>query len=461
MRPKNVRSKLIRLRLWAGLFALAGVSLSHAAGGFQNVSKTGGATINWDQSLISENIGWTPSVINTSTGPAFKTSPTISVNGKNTVIDVVAKVPRSSAATAAKKLLSALPGVGTVIALADLAKWASSEMAAEDFQIGANGVHQILKKEINITASRCNSTGSLLGGGDLSGLATECGRQILQSYDTTGTTSVVAGPDALPTGGYYTHRYTIQTYKTTGQIWVSGYVDVVQTLIDKWEPVTTQQVADAIAAKSGWPQSDIAKSAMASSLTQALKYADTPIAAETPTVSGPSSVTGTPEISTTTSINPDGTTSTTTVTKTPTHNITYEGNTANYQTTYVTTTNVTNNSTNQTTTTTTTTQEAPAAEKADPTPSECEKNPDIIGCSKYGTAESDTLNKETRVFEITPTVFASSASCPQPLNFTVFGNSYGVSYQPLCDVAVYLKVLFLAIAGVMAAYILADSFRVQ
>lgn len=91
---------------------------------------------------------------------------------------------------------------------------------------------------------------------------------------------------------------------------------------------------------------------------------------------------------------------------------------------------------------------------------DCDKFPASAGCAELGTATPDVLKQVSKPFTVTAVAFASSSSCPAPLSFTVRGSSYSVSYQPLCDRLALLKALFLAIAGVIAAWIVADSFKV-
>lgn len=154
---------------------------------------------------------------------------------------------------------------------------------------------------------------------------------------------------------------------------------------------------------------------------------------------------------------------------------------AKQETTTTTTTNITNTTnsskvtnliTNITNITNTTTNEpiGPPLEdiKNDPQPqpesdprSECEKDPDVIGCAQFGTPTSDDpLKKETSPVTVTAMPFAGSAACPAALNFNVSGHAYAVSYQPMCDKLAILKYLFLAMAGFVAAWVVASTFKV-
>lgn len=174
-----------------------------------------------------------------------------------------------------------------------------------------------------------------------------------------------------------------------------------------------------------------------------------------PSLTGPSSVAG-PSSSSTKQLK-DSTGNVTgnqTVNQSTVYNITYNGNTYNVNSVTTTTTvNPDGTSTVQTDTA------SKPAEKDQAT--DCDKFPSSVGCTDLGNPTSDVLNKKTQAVTVVAATFASSSGCPAPLTFTVATRPYSFSYQPLCDRLALLKVLFLAIAGVLAAYILADSFRVQ
>jgi len=99
--------------------------------------------------------------------------------------------------------------------------------------------------------------------------------------------------------------------------------------------------------------------------------------------------------------------------------------------------------------------------ETDPQTEYCRSNPTSVGCVSLGTAPpSDVYKKTTKAVTVTAAAFASSNGCPVPIPFTYWGHSYSLTYQPLCDSLVYIKGLLLVLAGLTAAYILADSFKV-
>ena len=96
-----------------------------------------------------------------------------------------------------------------------------------------------------------------------------------------------------------------------------------------------------------------------------------------------------------------------------------------------------------------------ASESVDP----CALNPNRIGCMDAGSATADPISKANHDVTVTPVTFLKNSACPTAQTFAVHGLSYSVSYQPLCDRLALLRFLFLAMAGFLAAYVLADSFR--
>jgi hypothetical protein len=171
-----------------------------------------------------------------------------------------------------------------------------------------------------------------------------------------------------------------------------------------------------------------------------------------PTITGPSEILG-PKTETP---NPDGST---TVTQ-PRSRFTISGDTITNTTneTTVTVINVDNSVRSSSTTVVTPTSSTGAPEPAeDP----CIANPERLGCVKLGEpVDSDQLVKETVEVMVTPVDFSTAAACPGPISFNVAGHQYAVEYTPLCEKLAVLKYLFLAMAGFVAAYVVASMFKV-
>jgi hypothetical protein len=251
--------------------------------------------------------------------------------------------------------------------------------------------------------------------------------------------------------------------------------------------INSQEFADKIANKSGWPStSNLAKAtAAAIAAGEVVDVVPRSITgpADSPQTTDSTSTTG--DITTTVkskdsyTYKPSGvpyspTTGTPSVDPGPAYRPTSWSDPGPSVTTaappsVVTTTTVTTSVTNTTTNITDTTikvntpptllpSSTPPIETVDP----CIANPERLGCMVAGDVPPpDSLKQPDVPVVVTPVPFASSASCPAALSFTVFGATHEISYQPMCDQMSILRALMLCLAGVLAAYILADSFRIS
>ena len=175
------------------------------------------------------------------------------------------------------------------------------------------------------------------------------------------------------------------------------------------------------------------------------KGGDIPMPA--PTITGPSALPGPSQVIR----NADGTT--TTINTTNTYQITGDTitNISN-----ISSTTITNSSSQVISTSTSTITPSPTEKTENP----CKLNPDTIGCAKFGDPQAaDTIQKETKNVTISPVSFAGG-SCPGPVSFQAFGRSYGFTYDTFCTKLAALSSLFLALAGLTAAWIFTSGFRV-
>lgn len=168
-------------------------------------------------------------------------------------------------------------------------------------------------------------------------------------------------------------------------------------------------------------------------------------------VSGPATVQGESE---TTVKQTDAGTETTT--KTRQHNLQYQGNTVNVTTT---TTNTTVHADNSTTTTTNTTNVAGGqAPPAPEVPDVCKDHPESSGCVPLGKA-ADKVDLEEKTEQVT---FAQEKSdggtCPAPIPLSFLGKSFTFDYAYICDLAIGVRPLVLAISWLGA---IAWVFRVS
>lgn len=134
-----------------------------------------------------------------------------------------------------------------------------------------------------------------------------------------------------------------------------------------------------------------------------------------------------------------------------TYNITYQGDVVTVNETITTTT--THPDASQSVETTTT--EAPASggegPPQEPASDLCVEHPDASGCEPLGEHEDEPdLETEDRSFSWVPTMSAGG-SCPAPKTATVHGRSISLSWQSVCDLAVGVRPVVLAVAWIGAA----------
>lgn len=171
---------------------------------------------------------------------------------------------------------------------------------------------------------------------------------------------------------------------------------------------------------------------------------------------GPASIQGEPV--TTTTQGPDGTTVTT---STPSYSFDYSTNPLSITTTTNNTTTVYNNGTLVSTTTSTnagTVVDAPPTTEAPEVPTDCEFMPTVcefIAWFKTPTDMPEPDMPEPVDDDFQQTYSASfGGACPAPR--TVHTDNFGtlsISWQPICDLAFYIKFLVIGGASLFAAYI--------
>jgi Neisseria meningitidis TspB protein len=97
----------------------------------------------------------------------------------------------------------------------------------------------------------------------------------------------------------------------------------------------------------------------------------------------------------------------------------------------------------------------------------CDKYPEAIGCSNYGTVDAPELSDQSfsfsSVLQANKKTFSSSAQCPADLDasFTVFGGaqSLSISFQPFCDFASAIRPMVLLISAFFAGVIFMGTFK--
>lgn len=164
-------------------------------------------------------------------------------------------------------------------------------------------------------------------------------------------------------------------------------------------------------------------------------------------ISGPASQTGQPTTRTTT--NPDGTVRT--ETKTPTYNFNYGPSSVTWT---VTNTTIINNNGQ-----TTTINETPAPATQEDPEDPCTRNPDRIGCAKFGEPPAGEVPKSEKPITYAPVPFAGG-SCPSSVPWSAFGRSYAFEFTPLCDAAsTWVRGVVLLVATVLGAFIFVGGLK--
>jgi hypothetical protein len=462
---KNVRSCFTRVHLWVCVFALASVSVGARAQPVANPAPT-----NPFQYIYQVNAGGfakysPPNLTASSTanqGFSAGANGDVFASGKGSfrpstgapiIVDVQAKIPKAAAAAAigkaAVKLASAASGLSTAYAvggaLYDLAK----ELGLNPHIGGASGNFPGLPVvDQAFDSVTCRAPDVCYG---------YTGNKYQFAYK--------AADAACREWAAYNNRGYVSVAGVSGEMYctVSGYSQTFK-LDAKVVPETTSSSINEVPLDHGLPSAigkpgvsfDPATSALPRAVVKAIESLGPgeSIGTESPVVSGPASSPGTAPVTRVDSIAKTSTVTTTT------NQYTYSGDTIS-NTTKVT--NVTTNTETNTVINNTTETSAPDVPKpeTEPTPEYCVEHPTAAGCVELGEAPApDVMAKTSHAVAITAALFASSNGCPSPIPITAFGRSYAISYQPLCDRLVYVRVLFLAMAGVGAAFILSNSFKV-
>lgn len=222
---------------------------------------------------------------------------------------------------------------------------------------------------------------------------------------------------------YYTGYDNGNTPYAQGQWYPGGQVQT-------GAPLTESELADRIAAESGWPSSATAM------LAQAIASGES-VSTESPTVSGPSTVEG--PTTTKEENTPDGTRTTQT-----THNwhINYAGSTITIN---QTTSSTVTHPDNSVTTEETTTEETPE--------DKCKEG--TLACAQLDSPRTDVPTAERNI-EWSPMEFGfGTGSCPANTTWSDSLGNHSISWASYCDVIEgVIRPLVLLMAALLAAFII-------
>lgn len=89
----------------------------------------------------------------------------------------------------------------------------------------------------------------------------------------------------------------------------------------------------------------------------------------------------------------------------------------------------------------------------------CQDNPRRAGCAELDVPPAaDIIPRQNVPVSYTPVSFASSASCPAPITFDMYGPRL-ITFTPMCDLMTKLRPLFLACAAAGAALIFMQGLK--
>lgn len=72
---------------------------------------------------------------------------------------------------------------------------------------------------------------------------------------------------------------------------------------------------------------------------------------------------------------------------------------------------------------------------------------------------TESVSKVAAPVSFTPTLFASPQGCPVAIPFTLYGQQFGLSYEPFCDLMRMVAPIFIALGALSAALIFASSLK--
>lgn len=392
---------------------------------YQNSGNTTSVNTGGTSANAVRDMGWGPTSAS-GNNVGWKGSSAIrNPSGNPLVVDVVAKTPGAKAAKLLTAGAKALPLLGTGIAIWEVCKELNfgcekSPDGSVSVTQSASGTYDPAQKGAGAAALPYCSTYSGLDFG-----------QSCRAF--TGSSGMVYS---------YLSGQVVTDLLNSGCQWLNNnspwhhvgcYVTATSSPV---VPATLQDLENAIAAKSGWPQS----SKIHDALKESAIATGQQIPLESPTVSGPATSKGT----TSTKSDPAAGTTTTTTT---THNHTYNDN--RVTSTVTTSVNVTNNNTGQGTTTTTT--EEPVNEQ-----SECEKNPSSLNCADLDTPTGDIPKTEKRITYEAENLGFAGGSCPADVIRTIGGQQMMlVNWSQNCNyITSYAKPMILAAATFAALMII-------
>ncbi|MBI3145637.1 MAG: hypothetical protein HYZ18_10355 [Pseudogulbenkiania sp.] len=406
-------------------YSHSGGNLNRSAHGNSAAGSSATATVNG--STVEVNRSWTQAMGDAATGAAAQAA-----------VNVLSKIPKAGVVNAAKGAMSVSPAglAGSI-----LAQWLlqqSWEWANEQWTMPANPTYPYMYKTSSWwacgTANQPYST------------AVQCFITAVQNSGRTTSGSV-----------YFVQEGAFTYIKINAQPTTYGYIK------DVWS--SNGQLAAKVAATAAdiASQADAVTSAQTADVLRELAQRNIELQDATNKIQQlADSLSAKVAVESSTQANPDGTTTTQLKEQQQKYEIPTDEFSADapvpvkQSTVTTTTTNVynTDNSVKTTTNTTTANNNPAGAAPKEEQKTDCDKNPNSVGCSDWGDApDAPDIGQQ----EINPTFswspFSLPSVCPQPQQLGLSFGTVALTWQPECDFATKIRPLVLAFAGLTALYI--------
>ena len=92
----------------------------------------------------------------------------------------------------------------------------------------------------------------------------------------------------------------------------------------------------------------------------------------------------------------------------------------------------------------------------------CKMFPRILACDEQPEAEEPNLDLPQNTIDLnfkTDNSFQDNGQCPEPVSFQAFGQTFNISLDPICKLALMMRPIIIAMAWLMAAFFVTKTIR--
>ena len=92
----------------------------------------------------------------------------------------------------------------------------------------------------------------------------------------------------------------------------------------------------------------------------------------------------------------------------------------------------------------------------------CKMFPRILACDEQPEAEEPNLDLPQNTIDLnfkTDNSFQDNGQCPEPVSFQAFGQTFNISLDPICQLALMMRPIIIAMAWLMAAFFVTKTIR--